>query len=90
MQKSIFKQGERFHAGDDNHFDHCRRRPKLAAEAAREPAKFTTGCHLACGWADRALPSASGRSENRTKKQGSFLVRPASQLDNPLNDELLT
>jgi len=24
MQKSIFKQGERFHAGFDNHFDHCR------------------------------------------------------------------
>jgi hypothetical protein len=38
MQKSIFKQGERFHAGYDNHFDHCRRRPKLAAEASPEPA----------------------------------------------------
>jgi hypothetical protein len=35
--------------------------------------------HLRSAGADRALSSASVESENRTSKQGSFLVRPASQ-----------
>jgi hypothetical protein len=72
MQKSIFKQGERFHAGYDNHFDHCRRMP--AAEASPEPAKFTTGCYLCTAGVDRALSSGTVRSENRTTTPVTDLV----------------
>jgi hypothetical protein len=53
MQKSIFKQGERFHAGCDNHFDHGRCRP--AAEGMPERAKFTIGRHLSSAGVERAL-----------------------------------
>ena len=50
-----------------------------AAEASPELAKFTTGGHLRSAGVDRALLSASVRSENGTNQQGFFLVRPASQ-----------
>jgi hypothetical protein len=42
IQKSIFMQGGRFHAGHDNHFDHCRCGLKLAA--------FIPGLSRVLGW----------------------------------------
>jgi hypothetical protein len=90
MQKSIFKQDERFHAGYDNHFDHCRCGPKLAPEASPEPAEFTTGRHLRSVGVDRALPSGAVRSENRTSKQGSFPVPTTEPVGQSANDEFLS